>query len=328
MDILPFSLSTSLQQQRRVLTIGNFDGIHPGHQQLIKQVAKTASELNALAAILTFNPHPLAVLGGKIPPLITTQDHKWLLLEALGVQQVWQIPFTPQLAAMDAAAFVEQILHQHFNPLKVLVGQDFRFGHQRQGSADMLSRLGQAVGFAVEVIPSMRFQQHALGSSVIRSEIAASHFSQAAQLLGRPYSILGGVQAGSKRGRMLGFPTMNLHLESPIALSQGVFASHIYLHNQCYQGICNHGSRPTFQQQEIILEAHLFDFSQNCYGETIEIVPRQFLRPERHFSSAENLANQLLTDCQQAKQILTKLPPLPLTCPFFPAPTPPNDSHA
>ncbi len=320
MDIQSFNFmtDTKLSQQKLVLTIGNFDGIHTGHQVLLKRVSQVARQQDATAGVLTFDPHPSAILRRQTPPLLTTQQHKWLLMEILGIQKIWVADFNEELASMSTEDFVYRLLQRHLKPIQMLVGQDFRFGFQRRGDSKTLFNLGKQAGFSVEIIPTVSSKHDKISSSVLRNEIASARFQQVASLLKRPYSIVGTVQHGNKRGHSIGFPTINLQPKSTLAINYGVFACQVFLKNKWYDGVCNYGIRPTFQQTIPILEAHLFDYSTTCYNEIVEIVPRKLLRPEKRFSSPQALTKQLKKDCQQAKVLLPTLSDL-LPSPLFPA---------
>lgn len=281
--------------QASVLTIGNFDGVHLGHQALIHCVQERARAQNVLSALLTFRPHPLEVLRGKAPPLLTSEVHKLALFAAQGLHQAAFFHFTAQAALVNPQTFLKTYIIPAFRPRQIIVGHDFRFGHRREGAVQAVEEVGRENGFSVEVVEAVRVGETIVGSSAIRHAVAQDDFAAASRLLGRDYSVLLAVQSGAGRGEQIGFPTLNLHPERPLALGRGVYAAHIVPPRQpgklgafvpggatgrlqaehgrvenrnevedngvenmaLLPAVINHGVRPSFGGGETLLEVHL-----------------------------------------------------------------------
>lgn len=287
-----------------VLTIGNFDGVHLGHQALIRRVLKDAEENSARSALITFNPHPQSVLLAHRVPILTNLEQRLTLFEQLGLDTVAVIPFTQQLAQQSAEAFVEQYILANFKVKGVVIGYDFAFGRNREGTAAVMEEFSRSHGFFFDVFPAYDFGEDIVSSTRIRGALNDGDFDLAAKLLDRPYSVLGPVVEGRRQGRELGFPTLNLVPEDPLPLIYGVYAVRAGLGEETLNGVCNYGVKPTVGAAVPTLEVHLFNFSRQAYGETLEVIPVARLREERKFASLDELRAQIARDSGQARELL------------------------
>ena len=296
------------------IALGNFDGVHLGHAKVLSQiigVSGTNKEENRLyPTVVSFSPHPREFFSGQRQLLLTTLEEKVEQLEKLGIEQLVLLPFDQDLAQLSPQEFVAKILVQDLNARKITVGQDFRFGYQRQGTAQDLAAI--AAQFKVEVVitPLKTEQEQRISSSLIRTALAEGRIKQANQMLGRPYSLKGMVIDGQKLGRTLGFPTANLQLPDYKLLPRlGVYAVRVSIQNSAHRslgGVMNIGHRPTLDQNQVIAEVHLFNWSEDLYQQTLTVQLWDFLRPEQKFSSLDGLKSQISQDCQQAQEILSE----------------------
>lgn len=291
-----------------VIAIGNFDGVHRGHTAVIERARALARKLGRPCAVLTFEPHPTDFFRGpntifRLTPLAA----KAKALERLEVDGVIVVPFDAALASLGAEAFVSEILVRRLGVTAVVAGYDFHFGARRSGSPELLKEIGERRGFAVDIVPPIladRDGPMAASSTATRAALEAGDVEGAARLLGRPYSILGEVIHGQKLGRTLGFPTANLTPDPSCRLRHGVYAVRVETEGRLYEGAVSYGRRPTFDDGPALLEAYLFDFSGDLYGETIEVFFAGWIRPELKFGSAGALVAQMKDDVKRAKEIL------------------------
>lgn len=292
------------------LTIGNFDGVHRGHQMLVRSLADAAHAAGALAGLLTFDPHPLAVLRPEAVTLrLTSNEERAAALAALGLDFVLVLPFTRETAAMPAAAFM-QMLVAHL-PLKALwVGPDFALGRGREGDAPRLAELGEELGYAVHVVQPYHWQGEPVRSSRVRSLLAEKGaVTQAADLLGRPYQLWGKVAEGARRGRRLGFPTANLVVHPDRLIpAHGVYACWAWREDSGYPAVVNIGVRPTFDNGYRSVEAYLLDFTEELYGETLGLSFIRRLRDEMRFADVSALVAQIRSDAEAARRLLSDPP--------------------
>ena len=288
-----------------VVTIGNFDGMHLGHQALTGSVIKEAKQRNLSSALVTFNPHPQEILHPRQPvQRICTPQLQKRLFEKSGIDEVHVIPFTPELAELGAENFASQYLIQRFKMEKLIVGYDFRFGKNRSGDFILLEKLGRENGFSLKEIAPIRINSQIVSSTLIRQLVRDQRFSEVEQYLGRSYSLLGIVKKGEQRGRTLGFPTANLIPEIHLPLPPGVYVTKVKFRNEFHYGVTNIGTRPTFGEEEFRAETWIIDFQGDLYGETMEIWPLKSLRAEKKFSGIEELKNQIEVDVLQARKYL------------------------
>ncbi len=297
-------------RQETVLTVGAFDGVHRGHQALIGAIVARSRDTNRLATVVTFHPHPVAVLApDRAPTSLTTPGEKAALLEALGVDLMVLLPFNHQMAATPARDFM-QLLSRHLRLRELWVGPDFALGRNREGNVPRLRELGQELGYEVRVIQPVTGSGEVISSSRIRALVREGAVEEAARLLGRYPSLSGQVVSGARRGHRLGFPTANLEVRTERAVpANGVYAIFARLGEERYPGVANIGVRPSFDGGHRTIEAHLFDFDQDIYGcdLVIEFVAR--LRDERRFEEIDELIAQIGQDKEAAQRILNKQPP-------------------
>ncbi len=290
-----------------MVTIGVFDGVHRGHQATIGHAVKRASDLGVRSVVLTFDPHPAEVVRpGSHPAVLTEPARKAELIEALGVDVLWVLPFTPEFSRLPAEAFVHDVLVERLHAAAVVVGDNFRFGHRAAGDLDLLAQLGRRFGFGVETPPLVDEAGTVLSSTYIRSCIAAGDVAAAAVALGRPHRLEGVVVRGDARGRELGFPTANLLPGRYAAVpADGVYAAWCVVRDRRYQAAVSIGTNPTFSGRERRVEAYLLDFDGDLYGEKIALDFVAHLREMRSYSSLERLVAQIGDDVAQTRSVLT-----------------------
>lgn len=293
---------------RTALTVGSFDGVHLGHQDVLRQLVARARQLNVHSLLVTFDPHPLEVVNPSAAPrLLTVGDEKLEVLAESGIDFVAVVPFTPEFAAYSAERFVEEILLGRFRMHDLLMGHDHRFGHNRSGDVATLRRLGAERGFDVSVVPAVTVNGgENVSSTAIRRAVAGGDLDGAFRGLGRHYSLGGRVGEGARRGRLLGFPTANVPVPSPRKLlpPEGVYAVRVQTPAGPYDGMLNLGPRPTFGDAETVVEAHLFDADLDLYGASVRIDFVARLRDTQKFSGVEALVAQLNLDAANARRVL------------------------
>ena len=299
-----------------VFALGNFDGVHRGHQKVIAEAAKTAGQLGVPLGVLVFEPHPRRFFAPDEPFFCLTPFRaKARLLERLGVDILAALPFDAAMAAREPADFVLDILMAGLGVSHVVVGYDFRFGKGRTGDASVLGYLGAEEGFGVTVVEAVKEGEEAYSSSRIRALLAEGDPKGAARLLGHWWSVETHIVQGDRRGRTIGFPTANLALENHVEPALGVYAVRIELedgpHRGLYDGVANVGRRPTFGKDEVVLEVHIFDFDGDIYGRHAAVSFVEFLRPERKFDGLESLRAQIAADAAKARAILAASPAEP-----------------
>jgi riboflavin kinase/FMN adenylyltransferase len=292
------------------LTIGSFDGVHRGHQEIIRRLVAGAHAHAAPAAVLTFYPHPAVVLRGANGPFyLTSPEDRAALIDSLGVDFIIIQQFDRQLAGTSARDYVMR-LKEHLGVQQLLVGQDFALGRGREGNIHILRQLGDEFGFEVVVNQPVLLDGQAISSSQIRSELTAGNVERAHQLLGRPYRITGEVIPGDGRGHMIGIPTANLNPWSEQLLTgAGVYACQAWTaDNKAYQAATNIGVRPTFDGSATYqhVEAHLLDYTGDLYGQTIHLDFLTRLRDEQKFASAQALYTQIQEDITRIRQLTSQ----------------------
>ncbi len=280
------------------LAIGVFDGVHLGHQQIIRQTVSDARQHDALAAVVTFDRHPNAVVApDKVPPRIYSQSQKVRAIESLGVDALLEIQFDRPFSEKTGDVFIRELARDLGKIHSVCVGADFVFGHRRSGNVALLKTLGGEWRFQVHGLAAVALDGQTVSSTRIREMIRAGDFDAASQMLGRPYAICGRVVAGDRVGRQLGFPTANLDATNLILPPNGVYSAVTKLNGQRYRVALNIGSRPTVATQpQLRVEAHLLDFDGNLYGLELELELGAKLRDETRFSSAAALREQIERD--------------------------------
>jgi riboflavin kinase/FMN adenylyltransferase len=286
-------------------TIGSFDGIHRGHQALLKPLIAGARTSGAASVLVTFEPHPRCVIDpDHCPPLLTTLEEKTWLLDQLGLDHIVVIPFTRQVAALSATTFMERLL-RGIELRRIVVGENHRFGHGQRGDPALLRRLGARHGFTVETAPTLLRGRQPISSSRIRRLVLLGQVRAAAQLLGRDYVIRSTVEHGAKRGRQLGFPTANLYIApNKLLPANGIYAARVDLEDATYAGALSVGVRPTFGGSSVTVEVLLLDFDADIYGQLLTVWFVQRLRGEKRFASVPALQQQMARDVENARRIL------------------------
>lgn len=288
------------------LAIGVFDGVHRGHQALIAAVQEAARRRDALPVVVTFEPHPLKVLRpDNAPAILTSLDHKLLLLERTGVQHVLVIPFDEAFSRTPPEAFIRDLVAA-CRPLRLIgVGFRWEFGHRRAGNVSLIEHLGTQHGFDVlELAPVTEDHDH-ISSTRVRQAITDGNLDQAQRLLGRPFSVFGRVVHGEHLGQQLGFPTANLDVEGEKLPPDGVYAGTYEAGGRTHPAAVNIGNRPTVDGRERRVEAHVIDFSEDLYGRHIEIPLLRFLRPEKRFPDLASLKAQIARDVEEARAAMS-----------------------
>lgn len=284
------------------LALGVFDGLHLGHQEVIRHAVAAAKRHGGFSGLLTFHPHPLSVLhpSRPAPPSLCHPDTRSRILAALGLDLLLLLPFNPVLAAIPAREFVDLLLAN--NVRTIAVGEDWRFGHNRSGDVTLLKSIACESGFQLIAVPPVKLHGHRISSTLIRQSIAHGELSSAREMLGRHYSVCGTVIQGAQLARSLGFPTANISPEHAALPPDGVWMVEVSSPGMpAHPGIANLGFRPTVNGNSRVLETHLFDLSANLYHTTIEVVFLHQLRNEIKFPSLEALKHQIHTDCTAAR---------------------------
>ena len=291
-----------------VLTIGNFDGIHLGHQSLFQMVRDRAQAINGTAMVITFHPHPAQVLRpGKVPRQIVSEDNKVQLIFQHGIEVVLSIPFTREFAQIPAKVFIQDVLVARIGMKEIVIGYDYTFGRKREGNMQLLKELGKEFGFMVHVHPPVTVGNHLVSSTRVRELITSGAMEEASLLLGRPFSLSGTIIPGKGVGlSLLGFPTANLNPNEKLMPQRGVYVVRIESPEGLSFGVTNVGFNPTFAGKNISVETYLFNFTGDLYKKNIKIFFLKRLRGERHFSGPETLKTQIAKDIEQAKNWLSK----------------------
>ncbi len=291
-----------------VLTIGNFDGIHLGHQSLFQKVEERALAIKGTSMVITFHPHPAQVLRpGKAPRQIVSDDGKIELIFQYGIQVVLSIPFTREFSQIPARSFIQDILVDRIGMKEIVVGYDYTFGKKREGNIHLLKELGGKLGFQVHIHPPVTIKTHLVSSTRVRELIASGAMEEAKLLLGRPFSLSGTIITGKGIGRsILGIPTANLNPIEKLMPQRGVYVARVEGLERPFFGVTNVGFNPTFAGKNISVETYLFDFEGDLYGKAIKLFFLKRLRGERTFSGPETLKTQIFKDIAQAKAWLSK----------------------
>jgi riboflavin kinase/FMN adenylyltransferase len=299
----------SRRHQGCVLTVGNYDGVHLGHQKMIGVLKSRAAELRSTATVLVFEPSSKEFIDPEgAPPRLTRWREKFLALAAQGVDRLVTLRFDEYMRAMTHECFVEELIVEGLGTRHMVVGNDFRYGCNAGGTIDNLRAAGEAHGFGVEQIAPFVFDGVRVSSTAVRERLASSDFAGAARLLGRPYRMLGRVVHGTELGRKLGFPTANLRLMRRKPPVQGVMAVRVFgIEPEPMPAVASLGTRPTVDGKNMLLEVHVFDFAGDLYGREIEVEFVAKLRDEVKFDSLDALTAQMHTDAAQAREVLSKV---------------------
>ncbi|MBF0507594.1 MAG: bifunctional riboflavin kinase/FAD synthetase [Deltaproteobacteria bacterium] len=290
-----------------ITTIGNFDGVHLGHQALMGRVIQLARDTSGQPGLITFEPHPASVLGhGDPPPLITPFSQKMDLIQALGIQVVFCLTFDRALAKMSPEDFVKDILVDKIGVRHVVIGYDYNFGRWGQGNAALLKELGGQWGFGVDALDPVLVNDAPVKSTAVRQLIIDGNVEDIPAYLGRHYQVGGRVEHGFARGgRQLGFPTANVDPKDKLIPRAGVYAVRAQVGHEPVNGVANIGYNPTFGANSLTLEVHLLDFNRDIYDEEITVEFLARLRDEKKFSSPDELITQIKADVTQARTILS-----------------------
>ena len=281
------------------VAIGVFDGVHLGHQQIIRQTVADARQHDALAVVVTFDKHPSAIVApDRVPPQIFSRSQKLRAIEALGADALLEIPFDKSFSEKSGEVFIRELARDLGKIHSICVGADFVFGHKRSGNVKLLKKLGAELNFQVHGLAAVALDGQVVSSTRIREMIRAGNFDAASQMLGRPYAICGRIVEGDRLGRQIGFPTANLEAAHLVLPPNGVYAASTKWNGQCYRVALNIGTRPTVAaaQPQLRVEAHLLDFSGDLYGAELEVEIGSKLREERRFASAAALREQISQD--------------------------------
>ena len=292
-----------------VATVGAFDGVHRGHRAVLAEIVRRARAQGLASLIVTFDPHPLEVVNPPAAPrLLTLPAERRELLEALGLDRIELLPFTPELARLAPEEFVRRVLRAQFGMRELVLGYDHGFGRGRTGDVALLRQLAREDGFSVDVVEAVRDDGQPISSSLIRTAVAHGDLAAAERWLGRRYGATGVVERGAGRGRTIGVPTLNLAPPDPRKLlpPDGVYAVRVNWRGASYGGMMNQGPRPTFGITARALEIHLFDFAGELYGETVTVEWVRRLRDVQTFASREALVEQLGRDAVAARAILNR----------------------
>jgi riboflavin kinase/FMN adenylyltransferase len=286
-----------------VVTIGNFDGCHRGHQKILHDVVARARSADAVAAVLTFFPHPARVLRpAEAPALLETLNQRLAGMQACGIEAALVLAFDRELASVSAEEFVRRILVETMAAKAVLVGGNFRFGHKGAGDVKLLGELGARSGFAAEIIPPVTEHGEVISSTAIRAAIREGRMEDARRMLGRPYALAGEIRTGTGQGRKLVVPTLNLATQQEVVPKNGVYATEATVDGKTYRAATNVGMRPTFDGARVTIESYLFDFDRMLSSGALEVRFWQRLRDERKFSGPAELKDQVLKDVERAKE--------------------------
>jgi riboflavin kinase/FMN adenylyltransferase len=306
MDIIRGSENIPAGLRGAIVTIGNFDGVHLGHQYIFRKLVDEARREGCPAVVISFDPHPKMVLHPERRPfyLITSLEEKIRLIGNLGIDTLILIPFSLDYARTTAEEFIRGVLWERLRIRKILIGHDYTFGRGKEGNETFLTAFGKCLGFEVEVMNAFQAGNITISSTQIRNALLSGEVRFAASLLGRPYNLTGKVISGKRRGARLGFPTANIQPDKEPIPPRGVYAVHVLLDGNRLGGVLSIGFNPTFADQQLSIEVHLFDFDEAIYGKTLDIHFIERLRDEIRFSSPERLIAQIEQDIAGAREIL------------------------
>ena len=290
-------------QRPTVLTLGVFDGLHLGHQLIMRTVVERARAVNAVPTVITFDPHPRAVLHPEsAPPLLQTLDQKVEGFGVLGIEQTIVVRFTPEFAQIGAGDFLRDVVKERLHTKEIYLGKGFAFGHDREGNIDLLRRVSQELGFFSDEVPEVQLRGQRVSSSRVRELLREGNVNLARRLLGRPYGVEGLVERGDERGHRLGFPTANLHPKNRVIPRNGVYVTGSLIEGQWRRSVTNVGLRPTFgADTEPSVETFVLDWAGDLYGDVVRVRFLHRLRDERKFNSIDELKTQIEHDVRRAR---------------------------
>jgi len=292
-----------------ILALGNFDGVHLGHQEILKRVVQRAKNIDGTSIVITFEPHLLQILcPEKCPPLINSFREKAEILESLGIDILICILFDKKFSNLKPIEFVKKIVIDKIGARELFIGYDFAFGKGREGDTRLLTESGEEMGFKVTVVEPIKIENKTISSTLIRNLIKEGNVKEASLYLGRPYSIRGKVVKGEGRGRNLGFPTANIQPHKELIPKEGVYIGRVFLKKEGYKSLINVGTKPTFGEHELNVEAYIFDFDKNIYGEFLKISFLERIRDEIRFKTSELLIVQMQEDLKLAEKFFLENP--------------------
>ncbi|MCK8826264.1 bifunctional riboflavin kinase/FAD synthetase [Natroniella acetigena] len=289
-----------------VMTLGTFDGIHLGHQKIINLTIKRANQLGYDSGLFTFHPHPLRTLApAKAPKALASWRQKRKIIESLEIKQIILQKFTPQFSKISFEKFLIDYLIKRFSVKEIIVGEDFRCGYQSKGTSEQLASVGKEFGVNVQAIPAVKINDQEIGSTYIRKLTQQGRLGEVKEQLGRNLAIDCRVVKGEQRGRDLGFPTANLLPVVDYALPPfGVYVCRVKVKKQVYDGVVHLGLRPTFNTEQFAIEVHIFNFSENIYGQRVELEFVERIRGENKFTTEDELVTRIKKDVELAKKVL------------------------
>jgi len=292
---------------RTALSVGNFDGLHLGHQKILQSIRERARANSQQAAVITFDPHPLRLLRPeRTPRLIQTLAQRLAGFERMGLDAALILRFDLALSLVSAEDFIERVLVECMCVETIMVGANFCFGHRGAGNVQLLSKFGKMRGFNVEIIPPVEIQGQVVSSTAIRNAIEAGNVGDATALLGRPFPLTGEIRTGAGRGRTILFPTLNLAPEQELLPKLGVYATECVLNEKTYPSVTNVGTRPTFDGQGVTVESHLFGFADQVTSGSMEVRFHARLRDEQKFSGVDQLRAQIARDIEAAREYFSR----------------------
>ena len=304
-------LSEIQRDAKSVMTLGTFDGLHLGHQQIVESVIQKSRQSGGRSFLLTFDPHPRKVIPGRNDvKILSTLDEKAVILEQLGLENLFIINFTTEFSKQSPEEFVKKYLVNGIGLKEMVIGYDHHFGKGRDGNFELLQELGKKFNFHVTLIPEFSIDGETISSTKIRNALLAGDVVKAGKMLGRNYSFKGKIVRGDGRGRKLGFPTANLSTENEDKLipAKGIYAAECVVENEKHFGLLSLGSRPTFHKDgDIIPEFYIFDFDRDIYDQVMQVNLVEKIRDEEKFNSVDDLIIQMNKDEKTGKQILSKL---------------------
>ena len=307
MQILDRIPDSPLFSQRTSVAIGNFDGVHLGHQEILRTLLREASPKNRIPLVLTFSPHTQSIVGPNRIRLIQTLDQRTAAIQTFKIHTTLVLPFNRNLSSLSGEEFIRDIVFGKLQAAAVIVGDDFHFGKSRSADVSSLRSLGAKYGLEVHSVSAVTRNGQAVSSSLIRDLLYSGNVSTAAELLGRPYAVIGTVIKGKSRGKTLGFPTANIRTPNEI-LPPGVFITAIRIDSRDHQALTNIGQCPTFNQDGMHIESHLLDWREDLYGKRIDIRFIKKLRDEIRFAGPEKLMQQLEIDFLAARDHFRRFP--------------------
>lgn len=299
------------RDEKSIITLGTFDGLHLGHQQIVESVIQKSKQSGCRSFLLTFDPHPRKVIPGRNDvKLLSTLEEKILILEKIGLENLLVIKFTEDFSKQSPEQFVEKYLVNGIGLKEIVVGYDHHFGKGRGGDFELLQSLGQKFNFDVSIVPEFSVDGETVSSTKIRNALLAGEVSKAGKMLGRNYSFKGLIVRGDGRGKKLGFPTANISIDSEDKLipAKGIYAGECIVEGEKHYGLLSLGSRPTFHKDgEVIPEFYIFDFDRDIYDKVMQVNMVEKIRDEKKFNSVEELISQMKNDEEIGKEILSKL---------------------